>query len=69
MNTTQTSKGELLAGIQVTLVKADYEALKQMQSIQQTTISNRIDGDKVDSNEVVKVSKKYKDTIEEFMGA
>ena len=26
MNTTQTSKGELLAGIQVTLVKADYEA-------------------------------------------
>ena len=26
MNTTQTSKGELLAGIHVTLVKADYEA-------------------------------------------
>ena len=26
MNTTQTSKGELLAGIQVTIVKADYEA-------------------------------------------
>ena len=26
MKTTQTSKGELLAGIQVSLVKADYEA-------------------------------------------
>ena len=49
----------LIVTLRVTVFtdKADYEALKQMQSIQQTTISNRIDGDKVDSDEVVKVSK------------